>query len=232
MLNKNKRARRFFLTINQNAECYSQIEEISKKQQNCDYYLITHYKGNTQETDTKKEHKHLILDYKNPRTFTFIQEEFKGADISETEIKHFANCAKYLLHINRQSILDGKQEESIDNLITNNLDNYKKLLEEPEYIKLTNKELFNYIVINNFDANKLDDMTLYLYFGNQYKNFKDMAKTIRVELKGSNGRRLNEFKNTILKSCDLGVKNKYYEDQEKAKQMLIEYGEIFDKNIE
>ena len=73
--------RDFFITINESAECYNDIEEIIKDLNVNVYALIVHDKDILEQTDKetgelvqipKKVHKHLMLELKNPISFNSI----------------------------------------------------------------------------------------------------------------------------------------------------------------
>lgn len=97
------RARIWALTINESANCYKAINDcLGTIIGNGDKWAyIKHDKDVEIDVDTgeekpKKEHIHLLLAFKNARSFSSIQKAFNGAHI-ETAIGESA-YANYLLH--------------------------------------------------------------------------------------------------------------------------------------
>lgn len=102
---ENIRARNYFLTINENAECFNNLEDYIKSI-NCKYAYIVH-------TDTDNLHYHLVLLFQNPRYLSNIKKIFSGAHIEN--IRDINLTCRYLLHLDE----DDKKVYSISNVKTN-----------------------------------------------------------------------------------------------------------------
>ena len=82
----NKRTRSYFLTINKGAECFDNLADlVAKTIGTSDYFAyILHDKDVKETGEIVNPHYHLLLVFKNPRSFEAIQRIFKGANIQET----------------------------------------------------------------------------------------------------------------------------------------------------
>ncbi len=99
------RSRNYFLTINEGAKCFINIESIIKGL-NCNYAYINH-------NETNNNHYHALIIFKNPRYLSSIKTLFEGAHI---EICRSINITcRYLLHLDD----DEKKEYSIDDIKCN-----------------------------------------------------------------------------------------------------------------
>lgn len=94
----NKRVRSYFLTINKNAECFESLAElVAKATGPKDYYAYILHNMDTKETGELIEpHFHLLLVFKNARSFETIQRLFVGAHIEET--LNIVSAVNYLIH--------------------------------------------------------------------------------------------------------------------------------------
>ena len=88
---KEFKTRNWFITINQNAECFSKTLEILKGIPNLNYACILHDKDNEEQP-----HYHVCLMFDNARTFKTIQKKFSGAHIEVMESKFLS--FRYLTH--------------------------------------------------------------------------------------------------------------------------------------
>ena len=94
----NKRVRSYFLTINKNAECFENLADlVAKATSPNDYFAYILHAMDTKETGELVEpHYHLLLVFKNARSFDAIQRVFKGAHIEET--MNIVSAVNYLIH--------------------------------------------------------------------------------------------------------------------------------------
>ena len=94
----NKRVRSYFLTINKGAECFANLADlIAKAVGTNDYFAYIRHDKDTKETgEPVAPHYHLLLVFKNARSFETIQRVFKGARIEET--LNIVSAVNYLVH--------------------------------------------------------------------------------------------------------------------------------------
>ncbi len=122
--------RDFFITINQDAECYDKALDIVKELNFKLYALIVHDKDvivNEDGTTTPKAtHKHLMFELKNPVSFAKMQERFKGAHIDIPKYKKSAY--QYLIH-NSPNSRGVKYQYDTNDIITNDLNAVKFIIE-------------------------------------------------------------------------------------------------------
>lgn len=124
--------RDFFITINKEAKSYENALEIAKELNFKLYALITHDKDElidkaTGEHNGKKpEHKHLMIELKNPVSFNAMQKRFEGAHIDIPKYKKSAY--QYLIHNSPRSKGE-KYEYSLEEIITNDISLVKHIIE-------------------------------------------------------------------------------------------------------
>lgn len=94
----NKRTRSYFLTINKGAECFDNLAELVAKTigVNDNFAYILHDKDTKDTGEIVEPHYHLLLVFKNPRSFEAIQRVFTGAHIEET--LNIVSAVNYLIH--------------------------------------------------------------------------------------------------------------------------------------
>ena len=94
----NKRVRSYFLTINKGAECFANLADlIAKAVGTNDYFAYIRHDKDTKETgEPVAPHYHLLLVFKNARSFETIQRVFKGARIEET--LNIVSAVNYLVN--------------------------------------------------------------------------------------------------------------------------------------
>lgn len=147
------RARIWALTINENAECYKAIKEclgtiIGAGDK---WAYIVHNKDveinvETGEETPKKEHIHLLLTFKNARSFSSIQKTFEGAHI-ETAIGESA-YANYLLHNGKPM----KYHYDADSVQSNNRPWYLSLLTARAKETFIEDKLPYYVLVDGMDS--------------------------------------------------------------------------------
>lgn len=137
MANNSPKYRDFFITINKGAECYDEVLEIIGELNIKLYALITHDKdvliSEDGTTKPKQEHKHIMLELKNPVSFAKMQERFKHAHIEIPKYKKSAY--QYLIH-NSPNSKGEKYQYSLDEIITNDF------LQVEYIVKTEESELF------------------------------------------------------------------------------------------
>lgn len=121
------RTRNWFITINPNAECYQQFENIINAENVVHYAFIKHKAENDSENDN---HIHLCVEYKDAKTFTSIQNKFVGAHIEQMTYKNMSY--QYLIHKNDSD----KTQYVIDDVITDDKEYFINMLDSDEYIKI------------------------------------------------------------------------------------------------
>lgn len=94
----NKRVRSYFLTINKNAECFDNLADLVAKTigVNDNFAYILHDKDTKDTGEIVEPHYHLLLVFKNARSFETIQRVFTGAHIEET--LNIVSAVNYLIH--------------------------------------------------------------------------------------------------------------------------------------
>lgn len=96
----------FFLTINKNASCYNDFENIIIDLYNqydyLQYSYIYHTKKELDDVD-EENHIHCVLYFKGAvRSFNTIQNIFKGAHVELTNQQRYKRCIQYLIHKNNK----------------------------------------------------------------------------------------------------------------------------------
>lgn len=148
-----QRARIYAITINKGAECYNNIDErlnkiIGKEDK---FAYIEHNKDSeideeTGETKPKKDHLHLLLNFKNARGFNAILKAFEGAHIEVGYNE--SSWANYLLHNGKPEKYHYQSEE----VITNNRPWYNSLLTSKALETFIEDKLPYYIFVEGFDT--------------------------------------------------------------------------------
>lgn len=133
MERKVNKVRNWFLTINQEAECFNEVKTILANYEKAEFSAILHDKDNAEQP-----HWHVCILFKNARTFETMQNTFKGAHIEVMESKY--NCFRYLLHLDDKD----KYQYNISEVFErgNNTEYY---IEHDEYIKLDTESLIEHI---------------------------------------------------------------------------------------
>lgn len=94
----NKRVRSYFLTINKNAECFDNLADlVAETIGTNDYFAYILHDMDTKETgEVVEPHYHLLLVFKNARSFETIQRIYTGAHVEET--LNIVSAVNYLIH--------------------------------------------------------------------------------------------------------------------------------------
>lgn len=133
MERKVNKVRNWFLTINQEAECFNDVKTILANYEKAEFSAILHDKDNAEQP-----HYHVCILFKNARTFETMQNTFKGAHIEVMESKY--NCFRYLLHLDDKDKFQYDIKEVFER--GNNTEYY---IEHDEYLKLDTESLIEHI---------------------------------------------------------------------------------------
>lgn len=130
----NKRTRSYFLTINKNAECFDKIEDLVAKSVGTEdnFAYILHDKDTKDTGEAVEPHYHLLLVFKNPRSFEAIQRVFTGAHIETT--LNIVSAVNYLIHNGKPN----KYSYDKANIVTNSkawLDSKFQVVKREEFIE-------------------------------------------------------------------------------------------------
>lgn len=203
MPSEEKKYRRWFIEVHQNAECYEQVLDIIIET-NYDLYayivhdsdieLITLENGEVIEKP-KATHKHFCLELKNAVTFNSIAKKFKGAHIEQ--MLYRKKAYQYLTHSNDNA--KEKYQYAFENIITNDAERVKNIQSQEE----EDKEYFN--------ENKI---ILYMAQGTLTKY--SFVKRFGLDSYKQYGRQYMELVSEIAFDQQL------QEDIEKAKKEIIE----------
>lgn len=141
MKSNSPKYRDYFITINKGSPCYDEIDQIIKELNFKLYAWIKHDKDQIVNDEgvfePKREHKHLVIELKNPVSFAKMQERFKGAHVESPKYKKSAY--QYLLH-NLPSAKEKYQYEF--NEIHTNAPNELKIIIESETFELFKENMF------------------------------------------------------------------------------------------
>lgn len=131
MAQNSPKFRDFFITINKGAVCYDNALEIVKELNIYLYAYIVHDKDvllddKGEVLGPKQEHKHIMLEVKNPISFEGMQRRFQGAHIVVPKYKKSAY--QYLIH-NSPNSKDEKYQYPLTDIITNDISAVKLIIE-------------------------------------------------------------------------------------------------------
>lgn len=150
MASNSPKSRDYFITINEGAECYEEIENIIQTLKYKLYALIKHDKDvlRTENEETgelvetpKKTHYHLMVELENPISFNSMQNKFKGAHIETPKYKKSAY--QYLLHNSPNS--KEKYQYDVNEIITNSLEQVKYIIESETFELFYENQFLRYI---------------------------------------------------------------------------------------
>ena len=143
----NKRVRSYFLTINKNAECFDNLADLVTKAigVNDNFAYILHDKDTKDTGEIVEPHYHLLLVFKNPRSFEAIQRSFVGAHIEET--LNIVSAVNYLIHNGKPNKYNYKKSD----IVTNSkswLDSKFQVVKREEFIE---DRLPYYVLVEHCD---------------------------------------------------------------------------------
>lgn len=137
--------RDYFITINEGAKCYEDVELIIQDLNFVLYGLITHDKDMIIEDDgsltPKQKHKHLMIELKNPVSFERMRTRFEGAHIEVPKYKKSAY--QYLIH-NLPSAKE-KYQYDFTEIITNAPQELKNVIEAETFEMFKENMFLEYI---------------------------------------------------------------------------------------
>ena len=144
----NKRVRSYFLTINKNAECFKNLADlVAKAIGPNDYFAYILHDKDTKETgEIVEPHYHLLLVFKNARSFETIQRLFVGAHIEETI--NIVSAINYLIHNGKPTKYNYEKSSIITNS-KNWLNSKFQVVKREEFIE---DKLPYYILVEGYDT--------------------------------------------------------------------------------
>lgn len=144
----NKRVRSYFLTINQGASCYGKLEDLLAKTIGTEdnYAYILHDKDTKETGEAVSPHYHLLLVFKNPRSFEAIQRIFEGARIEET--LNIVSAVNYLIHNGKQNKYAYEKSAIVTNS-PNWIQTKFQVVKREEFIE---DKLPYYILVEGYDS--------------------------------------------------------------------------------
>lgn len=195
--------RDYFITINKGAPCYEDALNIVKETNYKLYGLIVHDKDVIIEQDEatgefkqtpKKEHKHIVLEVKNPVSFQAMQNRFEGAHIETIKFKKSAY--QYLVHNSPKS--KEKYQYATDEIISNDLQAVKFAIETEDFEVFKENNWLRYMAEGTrtaYQFTKRFGLNVYKQYWKAYADmlenlstdkemqadFEDMLKTIEDE---------------------------------------------------
>ena len=143
----NKRVRSYFLTINKNAECFENLEDkLAKTIGTNDYFAYILHDKDTKETgEVVEPHYHLLLVFKNARSFETIQRIFIGAHIEET--LNIVSAVNYLIHNGKPKKYNYEKSAIVTNS-KNWLESKFQVVKREQFIE---DKLPYYILVDGYD---------------------------------------------------------------------------------
>lgn len=161
------RFRKYFITINKGAKCFdSFVDSLGMCEK---YAYIFHDKDNEEQP-----HYHLVISYKNQKSFETVRKEFEGSHIEKCE--SWTSCLRYLTHKDNTEKYQYEDSDIVSNFVLENED-----IDNP-YISVDAREFISFV-----KSGKIKSLTdcLYIYGmhnTNQYKTLmKDMIDVILSE---------------------------------------------------
>ena len=144
----NKRVRSYFLTINKNAECFDNLADlVAKATGPNDYFAYILHDKDTKETgEIVEPHYHLLLVFKNARSFETIQRSFVGAHIEET--LNIVSAVNYLIHNGKPTKYNYEKSAIVTNS-KNWLNSKFQVVKREEFIE---DKLPYYILVEGYDT--------------------------------------------------------------------------------
>lgn len=206
-IEKETRTRNWFITINQNAECFADFKEKITCINKLTFAYILHDKDIQTEP-----HYHCVLKYEDAKTFGMLQKHFPGAHIEPAESIY--KCCRYLLHLDDLDKFQYSASEVVD---TQNLFGY--YVNHDDHLKLDEVTLLENVE-NGTITNIIDAIRLFgLKQVNLYRN------TINEVLYTLQRDRDSELK-SILKAYQTRLE-RLAKTNDAYLQLLDEYDQMF-----
>ena len=175
------KTRDYFITINQNAECYGQALDIVKELNYNLYAYILHDKdiivNENGQAQLKEQHKHIVIELKNPVSFDSMRNKFKGAHIEM--IKYKKTAYQYLLHESPNS--HEKYNYDISEIVSNNIESVRVAIEQETTLELFKEARFLDYIIDGITTpyafTKRFGLNAYKQYWNSYYDMIKLSNT-------------------------------------------------------
>lgn len=143
------KTRDYFITANPGAECYEDLLERINEGAPALFALITHDKDKILSTDEdgniheepKTIHKHAVIEWRNPISFSSMLKRFPGAHIVMPKYKRSAY--QYLIHNSPNS--KEKYQYPLDDIISNNIQQVKLIIETEQSELFYSNQIVRYM---------------------------------------------------------------------------------------
>lgn len=209
------RTKNWFITINENAECYEQIKEILKGQ-NLNHYAYIYHNCEEWENGNKNKHIHICLEYHNQIRFSTLQKIFKGSHIEPMKYRNVSY--QYLIHKNDSD----KTQYDVENVICDSKDYYLTMLDNDEYLYLDSETIIAEIEKGNNSMKGLIKT-----FGlNQVNHKLGIIKALINECETFSSQELLEHQMQSLLTENAKQKKENLELKQKYEQLLRDYGKV------
>lgn len=144
----NKRVRSYFITINKKAECFDNLADLVDKAIGPNDYFayILHDKDIKETGEAVEPHYHLLLVFKNARSFEAIQRSFVGAHIEET--LNIVSAVNYLIHNGKPT----KYNYDKSAIVTNSKNWLKSKFQVVKREEFIEDKLPFYILVEGYDT--------------------------------------------------------------------------------
>ena len=167
------RCRNWFVTVNQNSECFSRVVDILEKEidtKKCNWACCLHDKD-----DDTKPHYHIVLSFDDAKSFSRIQKLFAGSHIEIC--RQLGQSYGYLTHDTSSARKDKKHIYEIDDVITNNRDFFDLQVRQISYEMYDPSQIIKYVFVDGTDNIAL----AMVRFGSQmYRNLNAWREAITV----------------------------------------------------
>ena len=154
-MEKQKQCAYWFLTINEKASCFSNLQQIIDNEllsnPNIEYSYIKH----NADEEEKNLHYHLVIYYKGKvKRFTTLCNTFEGAHIEMSNAQRYKRTIQYLIHKNNPE----KQQYNSSEIITN----------------IDEATLSDILGGSGYDFELFQEDKLYDYMAEFYKQYKSI----------------------------------------------------------
>lgn len=158
----NERSRKWFIEINQGAQCYESFKELLTDS----WAYVLHDKDTDENGELKAPHYHLYIEFQNARSFQAMRNKFEGAHIEVAQNREF--CIQYLIHRNNPE----KHQYKIDE-VESNMHDINIVLDAPYF------EVFNpAMILKYFEQGTTTFIAFYKRFGPYVKNHMQLINAL------------------------------------------------------
>lgn len=156
--NNNQVSRNWFIEVNPGADCFNEkvlnpggfnerfspdFEGTLLLEPNISFYAFIRHDKDIQEDGTlKPAHYHLVVKYKNNKTFQSVQKDFPGAHIERSQ--SVSSSVQYLTH----QLQPEKAQYGCNLIITNRPDLLQVYLQVPQTEQFNQYDIWEYISID------------------------------------------------------------------------------------